>query len=61
MSISGKIPRGLYGSLAALLLVLLGLGLIYLTVMERITPMLTIGVLLAVAALLVVAVKLGKG
>lgn len=60
MHMGRKGLRGFYGLLATFVLVLLGLGLIYLTVMERISAGFSIGVLLGIAAIIVVAANIGN-
>ena len=52
--------RGFYGLLAAFVLVLLGLGLIYLTVMERISAGVSIGVLLGLGVVIVAGSRIGR-
>lgn len=52
--------RGFYGLLAAFVLVLLGLGLIYLTVMERISAGLSIGVLVGLGVIIVAGARIGR-
>ena len=55
-----KLPRDFYPSVAAALLVMLGLGLIYLLVMERITPLAALGVLTVVVVAMVIATGAGR-
>ena len=55
-----RLPRDFYPSLAAALLVMLGLGLIYLLVMERISVPAAFGVLIGMGVAIALGVEAGR-